>query len=326
MKKILFFIAGIWVSFMAFLVFREQIDQILDGSPEDPEPIVQKSVQDDPAPPLAAPKISVSPPVPAEVPNQPKNLPIEEVPFAPLPEMDEKQASDKQGNLEVADSKKPPSSLPASEENNAENQLAANLSNPFGLIITKFERLPSRFRLVSWKGNDLVELEDMKKFNPIEKTFSRHWLEVGVPYVEWMNPVDKSSVFKPFSEGGSKPSIQAVSFQTQQQVLSYSNTSKTIGFVILKDYKIGGAPYEITNEMKAPLTSSYAVHCQQHIGANKYFHDLSGKRRGYKFGGWGYEFRINHFNFPERKITVTRKDLKTRETTQKVISAPDFSI
>ena len=30
MKKILFFIAGIWVSFMAFLVFREQIDQILD--------------------------------------------------------------------------------------------------------------------------------------------------------------------------------------------------------------------------------------------------------------------------------------------------------
>ena len=176
MKKILFFIAGIWVSFMAFLVFREQIDQILDGSPEDPVPIVQKSVQDDPAPPLDAPKISVSPPVPVEEPNQPKNLPIEEVPFAPLPEMDEKQASDKEGNLEVADSKKRllPCLLP--EKNNADNQLAANLSNPFGLIITKFERLPSRFRLVSWKGNDLVELEDMKKFNPIEKTFSRHWI------------------------------------------------------------------------------------------------------------------------------------------------------
>ena len=136
---------------------------------------------------------------------------------------------------------------------------------------------------------------------------------------------NKTTVFKPLSDGGSKPSIQAVSFQTQVQVLP-TPIHQNYWICNLKDYKIGGAPYEITNEMKAPLTSSYAVHCQQHIGANKYFHDLSGKRRGYKFGGWGYEFKINHFNFPERKITVTKKDLKTNETTQKIITAPDFSI
>jgi len=323
MKKILFFIAGIWVSFMAFLVFRDQVDQVLDGSTEEPETVVQSSETDHASPKLSTPEVLVPKPVFVK---EPKKLPDEEVPFAPLPEMDEEQVSDKEENIQVSDSNKAASSMPVPDENNAHNQLAVNLSNPFGLIITKFERLPSRFRLVSWKGNDLVQLEDLKKFNPIEKTFSRYWLEVGVPYVEWMNPVNKTSVFKPFSEGGSKPSIQAVSFQTQLQALSYSSNSKTIGYVILKDYKIGGAPYEITNEMEAPLTSSYAVHCQQHIGANKYFHDLSGKRRGYKFGGWGYEFRINHFNFPERKITVTRKDLKTRKTTKKIISAPDFSI
>ena len=323
MKKILFFIAGIWVSFMVFLVFRDQIDQVLAGSTEEPAPVVQSSEPDRASPQLSTPEVSVPKPVFVK---EPMKLPDEEVPFAPLPEMDEEQVLDKEENVQVADSNKAASSMPVSDENNTENQLAVNLSNPFGLIITKFERLPSRFRLVSWKGNDLVQLEDLKKFNPIQKTFSRYWLEVGVPYVEWMNPVNKTTVFKPLSDGGSKPSIQAVSFQTQVQVLSYSNTSKTIGYVILKDYKIGGAPYEITNEMKAPLTSSYAVHCQQHIGANKYFHDLSGKRRGYKFGGWGYEFKINHFNFPERKITVTKKDLKTNETTQKIITAPDFSI
>ena len=146
MKKILFFIAGIWVSFMVFLVFRDQIDQVLAGSTEDPVPVVQSSEPDRASPQLSTPEVSVPKPVFVK---EPKKLPNEEVPFAPLPEMDEEQVSDKEENVKVADSNKAASAIPAPDENNTENQLAVNLSNPFGLIITKFERLPSRFRLVS---------------------------------------------------------------------------------------------------------------------------------------------------------------------------------
>ena len=81
MKKILFFIAGIWVSFMVFLVFRDQIDQVLAGSTEDPVPVVQSSEPDRASPQLSTPEVSVPKPVFVK---EPKKLPDEEVPFAPL--------------------------------------------------------------------------------------------------------------------------------------------------------------------------------------------------------------------------------------------------
>jgi len=320
MKKVLFFIALLWISFMAFLIFRNQINKVVDASDKGTEKVVQKESVSDISSEVSSVKSSATRSELSEVGEINKKEPIALV-------------------TEIPEEKEPPSvkmikerierSEPMNEQNASIQESSRSLDNldsPFGLIITKFERQPSRFRLVSWKGTKKVQIEDLEKYNAVEKTFPRHWIEVGIPYVEWLHPVSKLSTFKPYETGNSKPRIQAISFEIRRQVLSFSGTARDVGFLILKDTKLGGVPYEITNEMKAPLSSSYAIHCQQHIGANKYFHNLSGKRRGYKFGGWGYEYRINHFNFPDRKITVTRKDLKTRKLTQVILSAPAISI
>jgi hypothetical protein len=320
MKKVLFFIALLWISFMAFLIFRNQINKVVDASDKGTEKVVQKESVSDISSEVSSVKSSATRSEVSEVGEINKKEPIALV-------------------TEIPEEKEPPSvkmikerierSEPMNEQNASIQESSRSLDNldsPFGLIITKFERQPSRFRLVSWKGTKKVQIEDLEKYNAVEKTFPRHWIKVGIPYVEWLHPVSKLSTFKPYETGNSKPRIQAISFEIRRQVLSFSGTARDVGFLILKDTKLGGVPYEITNEMKAPLSSSYAIHCQQHIGANKYFHNLSGKRRGYKFGGWGYEYRINHFNFPDRKITVTRKDLKTRKLTQVILSAPAFSI
>lgn len=320
MKKVLFFIALTWISFMAFLIIRNQINEFVGASEKESEKVVQKESVLDTNPEQIAVKSTTVRSEVSEVGEMNKNEPIAtliEIPEA-KETLSEKVTQEKGQHLEPMDERN------ASFQDS--KQSFNKLEDPFGLIITKFERQPSRFRLVSWKGTKRVQLEDLEKYNAVEKTFPRHWIEVGIPYVEWLHPVSKTSTFKPFEAGNSKPRMQAISFEVRRQVLSFSGTARDVGFLILKDAKLGGVPYEITNEMKVPLSSSYAIHCQQHIGANKYFHNLSGKRRGYEFGGWGYEYQINHFNFPERKITVTRKDLKTRKLTKEVLSAPAFSI
>ena len=318
MKKILFFIAGIWVSFMIFLVFRDKIDEFL-GSPDgSSEEVVQKEEK----PANAVKPAVIKPKESKAIATEEVESKLEEVPFAPLEDISNDEMS-KAATEKVKDSASNLAEMLGTELNSTkQDELTVNLSNPFGLIITKFERMPSRFRLVSWKGRREVKLEDLEQYDNVEKAFPSHWLKVGVPYVEWMHPVTKRSTFKPLEGQGSKPRIQAISFEIRQQALSYSSITKSIGYLILKDSIIGGAPYEITSEMTVPLTSSYRVHCQQYIGANTYFHNLSGKRKGYKFGGWGYEYCINHFNFPDREITVTRKELKTRKSIKKVLSAP----
>jgi len=247
---------------------------------------------------------------------------MEGIPFAPLEENNKSEMA-----LVPQIPAQNPSSNPTSlADKNTTSLGGLNLSDPFGLILTKFERQPSRFRLVSWKGSKKVQIEDLKKYNSSKKVFPKHWIEIGQKYVEWLHPSTKESFFKPAQSNSSSPRFEAISFEVRNQVLSFSGYSKPIGYLILRDFKFGGPPYEITSEMNAPLTSSYAIHCQQHVGANKYFHDLSGKRKGFKFGGWGVQFTINKFDFPERKLTVIKKDLKSKERTKKVISTPYSSL
>ncbi len=325
MKKLFFFISGIWISFLFFLIFRDQLNDFFGG--EELTKVEQDS-SDNVQETQSRQKIfdSSSPKIPLAA-DGPSDSLEEMVPFEPLPEISD---SAKAPLVDPVESPQVVSSTEQSMKETKESNLAAkdrpNLSNPFGLMITKFERLPSRFRLVSWEGTKLVELEDLEGYNEVSKSYPRHWLEVGVPYVEWMHPSTKESFFKPPRNDDSKIRIQAISFEVRNQVLSYSNMAKPIGYLILKDFKIGGAPYEITNEMQAPLTSAYAIHCQQHVGANKFFHDLSGKKRGHRFGGWGVEYNIHSFNFPERKLVINRKDMKTKQRMRKEISAPFTSI
>ena len=105
--------------------------------------------------------------------------------------------------------------------------------------------------------------------------------------------------------------IIAHSFEIKKKALDYSSRMNSIGYLILHDFKIGGPPYQLTSEMETPLTSSYYLHFEQNMGPQKFFHDLTGKKNGYAFGGWGLEYKVIKQNFAQNKITVLRKDLKT---------------
>ena len=300
------FIAGglIWFAFLAILVFREQIVEFLSQPKTEPEPeTVQVIVQE------------VVPPVPKPV--EIKKPQTESIPFAPLPD-----APVVPMPTVVADEVKEVKAVGEKPEGLSTEKKPPAPEDPFGLICTKFEKIPSRFRLVSWEGTKKVEIEDLSKVDSLTKKNARFWLNLRVPYKEFIHPTSKDSFFKPTTMNDPNKRLIAQSFEIKNEALAYTARINPIGYLILRDFKIGGPPYQVTSEMGKPLTSSYYLNFEQNMGPQKFFHDLTGKHNGYPFGGWNVEYRVVKVNFNQNQITVLRKDLKDGRVIKKELNGP----
>lgn len=300
-KKSLIVLALLWVAFLGIMIFREKIVEFLGGSTK-PKEIVKQEIP------------QVVPPQPVKV--EPKTLEV--IPFEPLPDKPTPPPP-----MLVREVKK--EVIPVEKATNQETQSekVEKIPEPtFGLICTKYERIPSRFRLASWEGVKKVELEDLSKIDPVTKRHPRYWLRLRVPYKELIHVTSKESFFRPTNMQDPNKRLLVQSFEVKKEALSYSTLKKPIGYLILRDFKIGGPPFQLTSEMDSPMTSSYYLHFEQIMGPKKFFHDLTGKRNGHKFGGWGIEYQVTNQNFAQNKITVLRKDLKTLKLAKKDLSGP----
>ncbi len=297
-KKTFILIALIWIGFLGYLVFEKPGDELLEELASK-DPVVQSSepVAQDPV----APKIPE------------KSAEPEVIPFTPLP--DKRKIAEKEQPLEMVET------VPARETPSAESK-KTDLGNSFGLICTKFEKIPSRFRLSSWEGTKNVEIEDLSRIDSSTKNHPKFWLKVRVPYKELIHPSSGDSFFKPTSMSDPNKRILVQSFEVRNEALSFTSRTNPIGYLILKDFKIGGPSYQITSQMDAPLSSSYYIHFEQVLGAQKFFHDLTGKRNGHPFGGWGYEYKITKQDFSQNKIKVMRKDLEKGSYVSKELDGP----
>jgi hypothetical protein len=299
-KKIFIFIALLWVGFLGYIVFQKPVDELLE-EPVLSEPVIQSGepvAQDLPAKKIAE-----------------KSAESEVIPFTPLP--DQMTVPDKEDAKPVEMGKTDEEKeVPSAETKKSD------LENSFGLICTKFEKIPSRFRLSSWEGTKKVEIEDLSRIDSSTKKHPKFWLKVRVPYKELIHPSSGDSFFKPTSMSDPNKRILVQSFEVRKEALSFTSRTNPIGYLILKDFKIGGPSYQITSEMDAPLSSSYYIHFEQVLGAQKFFHDLTGKRNGHPFGGWGYEYKITRQDFSQNKIKVMRKDLEKGSYMSKELDGP----
>ena len=92
--------------------------------------------------------------------------------------------------------------------------------------------------------------------------------------------------------------LMLLSLNIKYEAFLIPQLKKPIAFLVIKDYKFGGSPYQVTNEMDKPLTSSYALEFEQFNGPQKFFHDPNGKPMRHPFGGWGFEFKNLEHQLP----------------------------
>ena len=180
------------------------------------------------------------------VPEPVKPKPVteeEEVPFEPLPQMELSKEDEEPVEEQTAQNKLPdPKKMVVADYN----------KDPFGLVCTKFSRLPSRFRLASWEGTKKVFLEDLENFDHLTKSYPRHAFTLNVPYKEMKHATTGKSRFMICKSNDPNKRLLLLSLNIKYEALSHSSKKKPIAFLVIKDYKLGGAPYQVTNEMEKP--------------------------------------------------------------------------
>lgn len=307
-KKILISLSIFWIIFLVILINRD------DSNPLDQEE-------------SSAPVKEYFPEVTQDRPKKDmpeKEMPAMEkaaevIPFSPLPApIDLAKKSDE----------KPVDDPPKLETKKTEEKspVSSTKSKDFGLVCTSIEAIASRFRLIEWKRSKYVILEDLEKFNSTKNYYPKHTFKIRVPYKEMIHANTKESIFVPTTIKDPNVRLVVQSLSITKKKLSYSNLTQPIGHVILRDFKIGGPPYEITSEQVAPATFTYRIFCEQNLGPQKFFHDLTGKPSGYKFGIWGFEYQITQLNPNEGKLSVMKKDLKNSVFQEKVLVAQNLSL
>ena len=306
MKKFLLIVVLLWAGFLCFIIFKDKIR----GFFSEEETVTQAPLQDvAKSEPVSKIEKDIVP-----EPVKPKPMAEEpEVPFKPLPQMVLSKEDEEPVEEQTAQNKLPdPKKMVIADYN----------KDPFGLVCTKFSRLPSRFRLAYWEGSKKVFLEDLENFDHFNKSYPQHAFTMNVPYKEMKHANTGKSIFKICKSSDRNKRLLLLSLNIKYEAMSHSAKKKPIAFLVIKDYKLGGTPYQVTNEMEKPMTSSYALEFEQFNGPQKFFHDLTGKPLRHPFGGWGYEFKILGTNFPDRSISVQRKNQETGKITRKDILGP----
>ena len=306
MKKFLLIVVLLWVGLLCLIIFKDKIQ----GFFSEEETATEAPVQDvaKPEPVSKIEKDIVPEPVkPQPMAEEP------EVPFKPLPQMELSKEDEEPVEEQTAQNKLPdPKEMVIADYN----------KDPFGLVCTKFSRLHSRFRLASWEGSKKVFLEDLENFDHFKNSYPKHAFTMNVPYKEMKHASTGKSIFKICKSSDPNKRLLLLSLNIGYEAMSHSAKKKPIAFLVIKDYKLGGSPYQVTNEMDKPMTSAYALEFEQFNGPQKFFHDLTGKPMRHPFGGWGFEFKILDTNFPDRSISVQRKNQKTGKITRKDILGP----
>jgi len=296
-KKILYFVCFLWVGFLIFLIIGKEDEQA-----ETEEVVVGEPVKARDFTPVEKLESMPSKPLPSE------SIPFTPLPNAPAPT--EKRGEEKK----IADVNQ--SVKPVLAE-------TSPITKPkdFGLVCTLIEPIPSRFRFLKWQGSRYVWLEDIEKYNDASDSYPTHKFRVRVPYKEMLNPNTNESVFVPTTMEHKNARLFIQSLHVESKSLSYSGLSKPVGQLILRDFKIGGPSYQITNEQEAPMTNTYRLHFEQTLGPQKFFHDLTGKPSDHKFGLWGFEYQILKVKANEGMVKVRRKNLNEFEYLEKELIA-----
>ena len=310
MKKFLLIVVLLWIGFLCFVIFKDKIEQFLSNQDSGELDSINQVKEDAPI----IPNESVEEKQPVMV--LPKPVEKNPVPFEPLPPVEMESGSEE------------PKSVAKNEGNAVEKKLpdprgmviADYDKDPFGLICTKFERIPSRFRLLSWEGNKKVVLEDLENYDYGTKAYPRYVFNIRQPYKEMRHAKTGKPRFVPCSASDPNKRILLQSINIKHEAQNFSALTKPLVYLVIRDFKFGGIPYQITNEMEKPFTSSYAIEVEQFNGPQKFFHDLTGKPRNHTFGGWGFEYKIIGQSNSDRILTIQRKELKTGKITRKEIS------
>ena len=194
-------------------------------------------------------------------------------------------------------------------------------SEDFGLILNRASKAPYDFRLISWIGNTPY-FEDLK--SPLasdSSSFTRNRLEVGKSYkrnVNW-KPGQPSLVICENDDNDRLLMIEH--FVVQQHKNSKTGGLRPVGRALLKDFKLGGEPFEVNSLMTEVYAGDYTFEFTFSLsGIDEEKFSFSSKDTGKDFLFSGRKYTVSLIDLTNNTIKISKKDPREPDDTLEVFN------
>ena len=188
------------------------------------------------------------------------------------------------------------------------------MSETFGLRLVAFEKVPYRFRIRSWIG-EVPYLEDLQhEFPPSSGRFVRNRLELRTPYKE--NPNYKPgypTLIKTIADDPDKM-IMVDAFAVQQVRDPKTGGVRSVGRVLIKDFRLPGKPFEINSFMSATHAGEYRIIVESTSNDNsieKFSFDQNSKGSSFRLAMRNY--KILEIDFVKLRVHLEKQALDPPE-------------
>ncbi len=199
----------------------------------------------------------------------------------------------------------------------------AKKKEPFGMELLRFSNEPYPYRLVSWIGETPYFEDTLSKNSATSDENVRNRLEVGIPYKRFPErKAGQPSLIKTSEEDEDKQ-LKVEKFVVQQYRDERTGGLKTIGRALVRDYKLGGEPFEINNQMKEVFAGNIKIEVRMTL------EQLDGKTfsfttadEGISFDFGDRVFTVSGIRVQEKSILVTKKGPGEAEKEEKLLALP----
>ena len=184
----------------------------------------------------------------------------------------------------------------------------------FGLRLVAFEKVPYRFRIRSWIG-EIPYLEDLQhEFPPSSGRFVRNRLELRVPYKENPNykPGD-TTLIKTIADDPDKI-VMVDAFVVQQVRDPKTGGIRSVGRVLIKDFRLLGKPFEINSFMDETHAGEYRITVKSTSNDNnteKFTFDQNSKGTSFRLAMRDY--KILEIDFVKFRVHLEKQALDPPE-------------
>ena len=193
----------------------------------------------------------------------------------------------------------------------------------FGMELIRFSNEPYPYKLVSWIG-EIPYFEDTQtRKSSVSRSFVRNRLEVGIPYKKNTQRVGGQPSLVPTSLEDNEKELMVEKFVVQQYKDEKSGGMKIIGRALVKDFKLGGKPFEINNQMKEVYAGNIKIEVRMTLDEidDKVF-TFTTSDTGISFDFGDRVYTVMEIDEASKKITVKKKGPIEDQHVEKILSLP----
>ncbi len=198
-----------------------------------------------------------------------------------------------------------------------EKETLSEMQEEFGLIFQHTTKSVYPLRLVSWAGK-IPYFEDLTSSDSAMGGYSRNRLEVGKVYKKNNSIKPGQPSYIECDENDEDRLVKVEHFVVQQHKNSKTGGLRLVGRALVKDFTIGGEPFEINSLMSEVYAGELKFDFEFSLPnlANQQF-NFTSKDVGKEFTFHGRQYRVLVIDKESSEIIITKQDPRVLEDVSK---------